>query len=89
MGITRTIAKKVSYYDHNNSLTYRLRARRIRPLLQIIENTYQKCGFADIIDVGGYREYWEIVSPDFLKSHNVRITIVNLEGELGSGPDNV
>lgn len=56
----------------------KLRAKRIKPLLKMVETYYKKYGFVSIIDVGGTKKYWNIVPREFLEKYNVSITCVNL-----------
>lgn len=46
----------------------------------MIETTFHQYGFVSIIDIGGTEQYWRIVPSQYLKQHNVGITIVNLPG---------
>lgn len=78
MSITRRFATWLSNYDSPSSLGSRLRARRIGPLLEMIETTFIEHGSVDVIDIGGTEGYWDIVPSSFLAEHNVNITIVNL-----------
>ncbi len=80
MGISRTLAKRLSDNDRHESLGSKLRAKRIAPLLEMIEEVFRENGSVDIIDVGGTEQYWGIVSRQYLDEHNVSITIVNLPG---------
>jgi len=81
MFITRIMAKFFSNYDSQKSLGSQLRAKRITPLLEMIEEVYNGNG-VNIIDIGGTERYWSIVPRGFLDEHNVKITIVNLPGTL-------
>lgn len=80
MSITRTLAKKFSNYDSQDSPGAKLRAKRIAPLLKMIESIHKNKGSVSIIDLGGTMKYWNIVSGKYLSDHNVNITIVNLPG---------
>jgi len=51
--ITRILAKVFSNYDNQKSLASRLRAKRIAPLLKIIDDVAGKNGSVNIIDIGG------------------------------------
>lgn len=78
MLISRKLAKWFSNYDNQKSLGSRLRARRIAPLLEMIESTYKDKGSVSIIDLGGTSNYWNIILGRYLNDYNVRITVVNL-----------
>lgn len=80
MSITKSWAKAISNYTDPNSIGSRFRAKRIVPLLELIEAVSKEYKTVKIIDVGGTMTYWGIVSNDFLKTRNVNITIVNLPG---------
>jgi hypothetical protein len=81
MLFSKTLAKSVNY-DDRNSLGSTFRARRIRPLVNMIDAVFRDHGFVNIIDVGGRDTYWNIVPEEFLATRNVRITIVNLPEEV-------
>lgn len=78
MPITRKFAKWFSDYSNHKSPGAKLRAKRILPLLQMIDSIYKENGSVRIIDVGGTMQYWGIVSSQYLLDRNVNITIVNL-----------
>ena len=80
MQVTRTLAKWLTNYDSQKSPGSKFRAKRIRPLLQMIESIYKEKGSVTIFDLGGTLQYWGIVSSKYLGDHNVSITIVNLPG---------
>lgn len=80
MSITRKLAKWFTNYDSQKSPGAKLRAKRIAPLLQMIELIYKNNGSVSIIDLGGTMKYWNIVSSEYLSDHNVNITILNLPG---------
>ncbi len=80
MSITRTLASWVSDYDNPKSIGSRLRARRLTPLLKMIEAVAANNGTVNVIDIGGTEQYWRIVPMPYLNAHNVNITIVNLPG---------
>ena len=78
MQITRTLARVLSNYYSPESLVSKLRIKRIAPLLEMIEATYNEYGFVNIIDIGGTEAYWSIVPRHYLDRHRINITIVNL-----------
>ncbi|GHT50487.1 hypothetical protein AGMMS49982_05890 [Bacteroidia bacterium] len=51
------------------------RAERIKALITDCYNEYKK---VNIIDVGGTKNYWDIIPKEVLIANNVHITIVNL-----------
>jgi len=73
-----TLASKISNYADPNSIGSKLRAKRIKPLLSIIKAIYEEKGRVEILDVGGTRQYWEILPKEFLEHRNVFITLLNL-----------
>ena len=80
MSITNALARRFTNYDDQSSLGSRLRAKRLGPLLDMIEAVSRQHGRVDIIDIGGTDFYWGIVPPEYLQRHRVSITIVNPAG---------
>ena len=78
MVLTRALARFFTNYEDPNSFVARMRARRIGPLVQLIQQTHEIHGAVSIIDVGGTDVYWNIGPRDILKKYKVRITLVNL-----------
>jgi len=81
VSVTGRIAKATTDYDDPASLGSRLRARRIAPLLDMIDRVYRERGAVRVIDVGGTESYWTILPSDYLDERDVTITIVNLPSE--------
>ncbi len=80
MPLTRALAQKISDYNNPNSLGSRWRARRVAPLLELIQAAHAKHGGVRLADIGGTPGYWKILPPGFLTQHNVHITLINLPG---------
>lgn len=78
MSITRALAKGLANSDKADSIASQLRAKRIMPLLDMIEAVFKEYGRVDLIDVGGTVKYWNIVPNEYLATRNVNIVIVNL-----------
>jgi len=78
--------KRTKYIDPD-SLGPRMRARRIAPLVELIDRIHKEKGAVSILDVGGRESYWKCLDPEFLRSHGVTITILNLPSDL-AGQDN-
>jgi hypothetical protein len=72
------IAKKLVNYDSNNSFAFKLRVKRAERIKTLITECYNEYKQVTIIDVGGTKTYWNILSKEFLAEKNVHITIVNL-----------
>lgn len=83
MPITRTLARGIGNYDDERSIGSNLRRQRLSALLSMIDDVHRARGRVEIIDVGGTRNYWNIVSRDYLARRSVEITIVNLPGKSG------
>jgi hypothetical protein len=81
--LSRTLAALTNYED-KRSLGAKFRAKRIGPLLTMIEAVFKEHGFVSIVDVGGTKAYWNIVPERLLDDRKVHITIVNLAGTLTS-----
>jgi len=82
MSILRTLAKWFTNYDNQKSPGARLRVKRIAPLLHMIESIHNSNGSVSIIDLGGTKQYWGIISSQYLTDNCVQITIVNLPGTV-------
>jgi hypothetical protein len=82
MSLSRKLAKRVCNYGSQQSVGSELRAKRISPLLGLIEAAFKQNGYVSIIDIGGTEKYWGIVPREYLIAHNVKITIVNLPGKV-------
>ena len=80
------LTKKLTDYDNPRSIGSRLRARRLVHLLPLLEAAFREKGSVQILDMGGTTTYWRILSPDYLASRRVEITLVNLPGEVHDGP---
>lgn len=80
MSVTKSKAKRLTNYNNLKSIRSKLRAKRIAPLLKIIESVSKEHGCVNMIDIGGIETYWNIISLQFFEEYNVKITIVNLPG---------
>lgn len=81
MSISRTLARSITNPDSQKSIGSRLRVKRISPLLEMIDASYNKHGHVSIIDIGGVEKYWGIISKQYLDDRNTSITIVNIPGQ--------
>jgi hypothetical protein len=70
--------RKIIDYQSDRSMGFRLRQKRSKRILDLIDRVYANRRKVEIIDVGGTREYWNIIPIEYLRRRNVRITIVNL-----------
>lgn len=89
MSLVRKLSSVLVDYSDPESFSSRLSKRRIGYLTSLIAKINGKKGSVRIIDVGGSRHYWSIVPFDFLKAHNVTITVVNLPGEIRETDDDI
>lgn len=71
-------AKKIIDYQSDQSLGFKLREKRSKRIIDLIDGVYADKQGAEIVDVGGTREYWNIMPTDYLRQKNVHITIVNI-----------
>lgn len=85
-GASLMFEKGVDYSDPR-SLGARLRKKRVKPLLDLIEKSSKK-GAVSILDVGGTEQYWKIVPEEFLEKHNVRIFLLNIPGASSPNCEN-
>lgn len=72
--------RRFTNYDDRASLGSRLRARRLGPLLQLVDTVFQAQGRVRIVDLGGEPNYWNILPPGLLAQRRIHITLVNLPG---------
>jgi hypothetical protein len=82
MSLSNRLAERIGNYDNPTSIGSRFRAKRIETLISIINKVYEKSGEVKIIDVGGRKNYWQILPHGMLKKYKIHITIVNLPGEI-------
>ncbi len=82
MGLTNWF---INYQDPN-SFVWKLRKKRIKPLINMIERTYSQYGHVNLIDVGGTRRYWDMLPHELLINDNVSITVLNRPGHAFSPP---
>ena len=78
----RRIGQIIGDYDNPNSLGSRFRMRRSAPLRRLIETVFAEKGRVRILDVGGMEYYWDMLGHDYLEKHQVRIDLLNLEGDI-------
>ena len=86
---SRWLISRVFDNTDPRSLAFRLRARRIRPLLDMLGQLHNAHGQVRMLDIGGTRGYWSILSRARLESLGVRITLVNLEQPATSRDDSL
>jgi hypothetical protein len=82
-----TIGVRLTDYENPNSFGSRFRRRRTGPLMDLIRTAHAKYGEVKLLDVGGRKLYWNILPPDFLKQHQVKVTLLNIPSDLLGGDD--
>jgi hypothetical protein len=87
--ISRFLARKTHDYENPSSLGSRLRARRARPLVELIRDASRGNGGGDgsrvrVLDVGGTRAYWNALPDELFRDHRLEVTIANLADEAGA-----
>jgi len=87
MGLSKIIAKNLADYSKISSFGSKMRKNRIKPLLKMIETTYDHFGCVKLLDIGGTLDYWNIIDKNFLERNNVKITLLNLV-EQSNLPEN-
>lgn len=78
---------KLTDYSDPNSFGSRMRRRRSAPLMKIISDLHQAHRTVRLLDVGGRKVYWNILPSEFLKANDVKVTVLNLPGELTGEDD--
>lgn len=76
----KTFIRNIANQDDPNSISSRLRAKRIELFVALLAKAYEKYGCVNVLDMGGTRQYWNIVSDTTLSQYHVSITLVNLPG---------
>jgi len=70
--------RKITDYQSDQSIGFKLRQKRSKRIIDLIEKVYANRRQVEIVDVGGTREYWNIIPIEYLHRRHVRIAIVNL-----------
>jgi hypothetical protein len=65
-------------YDDPNSLVFKIRKKRTKYIIPLIDKAFKEAGSCRIIDLGGEEWYWKIFDKEYLKSRNVSITLINM-----------
>lgn len=86
MSLTKNIARLLADYDNPRSMGSRLRAKRIQTLVELMRRCHAERGTVSILDVGGTKPYWNLISEDVLAACGAKITVLNLPGKP-SPPD--
>jgi hypothetical protein len=73
---------ELANYNNPDSLGSRMRAKRLAPLVGLIQRIHAEKGSVSILDVGGRETYWKSIPTDFLRKNSVKITILNLPCDL-------
>lgn len=83
--------KKLVLADYNNpnSLGSRFRAKRMAPLVELINRVFEEKGTVNILDVGGRQTYWMALPEGYLQDHRVTVTILNLPSDLQGVDDSI
>ncbi len=76
-------------YSNPRSLGFRFRARRIGPVVKLIEQAFQRHGEVRLLDVGGRKTYWDILPKDLLRRNRTHITLLNLPCDLQGQDDSI
>jgi hypothetical protein len=77
MGDMPSVAEFIGDYNDPKSIGSRMRRRRAKPLLDMIESIYVERGRCSILDLGGTEKYWNTIAYEFLAERNCRITLLN------------
>jgi hypothetical protein len=69
INLSKQLNLNVTDYQNPNSIGSKLRSKRIKPLIKMIEKAYEVHGKVDIIDIGGRRTLFpdaQIISEKFM-----------------------
>lgn len=76
-------------YNNPRSLGFRFRARRIGPVVRLIEQCFERHGSVRILDVGGRKTYWDVLPKDVLRKNRAHVTLLNLPCDLQGQDDSL
>ena len=85
MGLTPHLARKLTNYKDPDSFASRIRRRRLKTLVRLIESSHAKRGPLRILDLGGTEDYWRLLPQPVLEL--VHVTLLNLPGAVEPPPD--
>ena len=78
MGLNSVLTRRLVNYSDPTSFASRLRAKRVGPLRDLIDQAYEKHGHVRIVDVGGTATIWRMVGLEYLRERKAKITLLNL-----------
>lgn len=73
--------KKLTDYSNPNSLGSKLRKKRSKLLVNLLDSIYEENGSVSILDAGGRNTYWDILEDGYLEKIKAKITILNIPSE--------
>jgi hypothetical protein len=86
--LAMSLLQRFARYDNPNSLGSRLRRKRSAAVRGLIEQCFAETGACRILDIGGEINYWNLYPREYLRRHQVQITLLNNSYEYGSArPD--
>ncbi len=77
MSITLFIRENFVNYKSKNSYAFKMRSKRARRIMNLIDACFQKYGEVNLVDVGGTETYWDIFPKEYLSDRKVHITLIN------------
>jgi hypothetical protein len=84
MALSTRLAEQTFDYRRKGATGARFRERRIAALLELVDAVHAERGRVELLDLGGTRDYWNVVPDDYLDDRDVSITLVNLPGDHAS-----
>lgn len=73
------IFRRLVNYDQADSFASRMRAKRSKRIISIVEEIHKERGICRILDLGGTPNYWNIFPSDWLRSNAVKVTLLNVK----------
>lgn len=89
MGLLRKLQARLVNYSDPKSFASQMRIRRIAHLKDLIVSIAARRNEVRVLDIGGTRAYWTIMSSEFMLKHNVRVTVINLPGAVTEENDDI
>lgn len=78
------LGKRAVDHSNPNSLSSKMRAKRMKFILPLIEAAFEKHGHVEILDIGGRKAFWNPIMEE-LKSWSCKITLINIPVEATHG----
>lgn len=87
MGICKILAKRIHDFDSRDSLGSKCRMRRLHHFNQLLADWRDARAAIRVLDVGGTRNYWNIMDFSTKDHADLRIDLLNINTPSGANDD--